>query len=155
MRRTLHKGQRKWEQRGHSCLTALCCRRHRRNAHNKSWAKHNSTGIETSQKTALSNRTVHFNFCTCLDSLAPSAIEQLSITARLANSDPQVARMVASLKRSGKCVWILSGDNEITDRVVGRELGFDPSNIKAGVLPQERSAFIQELKERVVIKSRR
>ena len=94
----------------------------------------------------------------CLDSLAPSAIEQLSIAARFAISDPprdEATRTITSLKRSGKYVWMLSGDNEITARAVGRELGFDPSNIKAGVLPQEKSAFIQELKERVVVRSRR
>ena len=93
-----------------------------------------------------------------LDSSSTSAIEQLSIAARFAISDPprdEAAGVIASLKRSGKTVWMLSGDNETTARAVGHELGIEPSNVKAGVLPQEKSAFIQELKEQVVISPRR
>ena len=93
-----------------------------------------------------------------LDPLSPSAIEQLSIAARFAISDPprdEAARTIASLKRSGKSVWMLSGDNEITARAVARELGIDHSNVRAGVLPQEKSAFIQELKEQAFVKPRR
>src|SRR5258706_2130631 len=93
-----------------------------------------------------------------LDPLSPSAIEQLSIAARFAISDPprdEAARTIASLKRSGKTVWMLSGDNEITARAVARALGIDHSNVRAGVLPQEKSAFIQELKEQEVVKPRR
>jgi Cu+-exporting ATPase len=90
-----------------------------------------------------------------LESSSTSAVEQLSIAARFAIFDPprdEAAGMITSLKRSGKSVWMLSGDNETTARAVGRELGIEPSNVKAGVLPQEKSAFIQELKEQVVIK---
>ena len=86
-----------------------------------------------------------------------SAGEQPSIAARFAISDPprdEATRVIASLKRSGKSVWMLSGDNETTARAVGHELGIDLSNIKAGVLPQEKSAFIQELKEQMVVKPR-
>lgn len=93
-----------------------------------------------------------------LDPLSPSAVERLSIAARFAISDPprdEAASTIASLKRSGKSVWMLSGDNEITARAVARELGIDHSNVRAGVLPQEKSAFIQELKEQVVVKPRR
>jgi Cu+-exporting ATPase len=68
-----------------------------------------------------------------LDSSSTSAVEQLSIAARFAISDPprdEAARMIASLKRSGKSVWMLSGDNETTARAVGHVLGIDPSNVK-------------------------
>jgi Cu+-exporting ATPase len=93
-----------------------------------------------------------------IDSSSTSAGEQLSIAARFAISDPprdEAARVIASLKRSGKAVWMLSGDNEATARAVGHELGIDPSNVNAGVLPHEKSAFIQELKKQMVIKSGR
>jgi Cu+-exporting ATPase len=91
-----------------------------------------------------------------IDSSSASTGEQLSIAARFAISDPprdEAARVIASLKRSGKSVWMLSGDNETTARAVGHELGIDPSNVNAGVLPHEKSAFIQELKEQMAIKS--
>jgi Cu+-exporting ATPase len=93
-----------------------------------------------------------------IDSSSTPAPEQLSIAARFAIFDPprdEAARVIASLQRSGKSVWMLSGDNETTARAVGHELGIDPSNVKGSVLPQEKSAFIQELKERVVVKPRR
>jgi Cu+-exporting ATPase len=93
-----------------------------------------------------------------LDPLSPSGVGQLSIAARFAISDPprdEAARTIASLKRSGKSIWMLSGDNEITARAVARELGIDHSNVRAGVLPQEKSAFIQKLKDQVAIKPRR
>jgi len=91
-------------------------------------------------------------------STSAAAVEQLSIAARFAISDPprdEAADIITSLKRSGKSVWMLSGDNETTARAVGHALGIEPSNIKAGVLPQEKSAFIQWLKEQVVVRHRR
>ena len=94
----------------------------------------------------------------CLDSSSETANEQLSIAACFAIFDPprdEAAGVIASLRRSGKSVWMLSGDNETTARAVGHELGIAPSNIKAGVLPLEKSAFIQELKGEVVAKPRR
>ena len=63
--------------------------------------------------------------------------------------------MIASLQPSGKSVWMLSGDNETTAQAVGHELGIDVSNVKGSVLPEEKSAFIQEWKGRVVVKPRR
>ena len=93
-----------------------------------------------------------------LDLSSTSSMEQLSIAASFAISDrprDEAAGVIASLKRSGKSVWMLSGDNETTARAVGHELGIEPSNVKAGVLPHEKSAFIQDLKEQVVIKPRR
>ena len=93
-----------------------------------------------------------------IDSSSTSASEQLSVAARFAISDPprdEAARVIASLQRSGMSVWMLSGDNETTARAVGHTLGIDISNVKGSVLPEEKSAFIQELKERVVVKPRR
>ena len=91
----------------------------------------------------------------CLDSPSETANGQLSIAACFAIFDPprdEAASVIATLRRSGKSVWMLSGDNETTARAVGHELGIGPSNVKAGVLPLEKSAFIQELKGAVITK---
>jgi P-type Cu+ transporter len=64
---------------------------------------------------------------------------------------PEAKRVIASLKRSGKAVYMLSGDNEVTARTIGRELGIDTNRIVAGVLPHEKAQFIQQLKEQETI----
>ncbi len=118
-------------------------------------AGYNSTTTQSWKRRGYSVVILSLSY---LDSSSETANEQLSIAARFAISDPprdEAANVIASLRRSGKSVWMLSGDNETTARAVGHELGIEPSNVKAGVLPQEKSAFIQELKAKVVIKPRR
>lgn len=52
--------------------------------------------------------------------------------------------VVANLKKLNKEVIMLSGDNETTAKAVAKELGIN--NVKAGVLPKEKEAFLQDLK---------
>lgn len=52
--------------------------------------------------------------------------------------------VVANLKKLNKEVIMLSGDNEITAKKIAKELGI--TRLKAGVLPQEKERFLQELK---------
>lgn len=54
--------------------------------------------------------------------------------------------VVANLKKLNKEVIMLSGDNEITAKTVAKELGI--TRLKAGVLPQEKERFLQELKSK-------
>ena len=56
---------------------------------------------------------------------------------------------IASLKRSENSVWMLSGDNEIAARAVARE------HSQGRCTATGKSAFIQELKEQVIVKPRR
>lgn len=51
---------------------------------------------------------------------------------------------VASLKRMGVSVWMLTGDNEKTARAIGKEVGID--QILSNVLPQDKAAKVKELK---------
>ncbi|KAG8831427.1 hypothetical protein FRC17_003163 [Serendipita sp. 399] len=76
---------------------------------------------------------------------------QFTIVALFAIADPprpEAKRIISSLKKSGKEVFMLSGDNEITARTVGRELGIESDHVVAGVLPHEKAKFIQELRQR-------
>ncbi|KAG9019450.1 hypothetical protein FS842_007846 [Serendipita sp. 407] len=61
---------------------------------------------------------------------------------------PEAKKIISSLKQSGKEVFMLSGDNEVTARTVGRELGINAEHVVAGVLPHEKANFIQELRQR-------
>ncbi|ESP88530.1 heavy metal translocating P-type ATPase [Candidatus Halobonum tyrrellensis] len=58
---------------------------------------------------------------------------------------PSSKEAVAALRDRGVSVWMLTGDNERTARAVAREVGIDESNVRAGVLPDEKSAVVEEL----------
>jgi Cu+-exporting ATPase len=63
---------------------------------------------------------------------------------------PEAQKVIKSLKKAGKQVYMLSGDNETTAQAVGRELGIDTDRIVAGVLPHEKAKFIQDLRAQTV-----
>jgi Cu+-exporting ATPase len=56
--------------------------------------------------------------------------------------------VVDALKRSGKTVYLLSGDNEAIALEVGRECGIEENNIMSGQSPEDKSRFVRELQER-------
>ena len=58
---------------------------------------------------------------------------------------PEAASTIAALRSGGLDVWMLSGDNPTTARAVGAMVGIPPSNIIAGVLPDQKAAKIQYL----------
>lgn len=56
------------------------------------------------------------------------------------------ASILDTLRRDyGMDVHMCTGDNVNTARAIGSQLGIPPSNIRPGVLPQEKAAYIQEL----------
>jgi Cu+-exporting ATPase len=50
---------------------------------------------------------------------------------------------IQTMKQLGFDVWMLTGDNEITARAIGEEIGIE--NMMANVLPQEKASKIKEL----------
>ncbi|SHN29203.1 heavy metal translocating P-type ATPase [Chitinophaga sp. CF418] len=56
---------------------------------------------------------------------------------------PTSASAIRSLQNSGIAVYMLTGDNEHTAEAVARQVGV--RHYKAGVLPSEKAAFVQEL----------
>jgi Cu+-exporting ATPase len=52
---------------------------------------------------------------------------------------------VAALRERGTTVHMLTGDNERTARAVAEQVGIDPENVRAGVLPEEKAAAIEDL----------
>ena len=57
------------------------------------------------------------------------------------------AAAVARLKELGLTPYLLTGDNQHTATVVAREVGIDPANVTAGVLPQDKFAEVSRLQE--------
>ena len=57
------------------------------------------------------------------------------------------AGAVARLRELGLTPYLLTGDNEHTARRVAQEVGIDPVNVEAGVLPQDKFARIKALQE--------
>lgn len=63
-------------------------------------------------------------------------------------ADPIRAEAVSvlqSLRESGLDVHMCSGDNETTALAIASQLGIPASNVRAGVLPQDKAAYIREL----------
>lgn len=60
---------------------------------------------------------------------------------------PEATGVVNALKKRGIDVWMLSGDNPITAKAVGTQVGIIPSNIIAGVLPDQKAEKIKYLQQ--------
>ncbi len=52
---------------------------------------------------------------------------------------------VAALRERGLAVSMLTGDNERTARAVAEEVGIDPENVRAGVLPGDKADTIEAI----------
>ncbi len=55
------------------------------------------------------------------------------------------AEAVASLRERDREVWLLTGDNERTARAVAAQVGVDPGNVRAGVLPDGKADAVDDL----------
>jgi len=58
---------------------------------------------------------------------------------------PSAAEAVAQLRERGLDVWMLTGDNERTARAVATEVGIDPDNVRAEVLPGDKADAVADL----------
>ncbi|GAA5870744.1 hypothetical protein JCM1840_006791 [Sporobolomyces johnsonii] len=77
--------------------------------------------------------------------------ERPHIALALAIADaprPEASGVISALHASGKAVWMLSGDNEITAKAIARQVGIDEENVVAGVLPTEKAEHIRALQTR-------
>jgi Cu+-exporting ATPase len=86
------------------------------------------------------------------DTIIPSAAITATPTWRLACAfsiadplRPEAIRVISALKARNIDVWMLSGDNSTTANAVGAQVGIAPSNIIAGVLPDQKAEKIKYL----------
>ncbi|MBX0302964.1 heavy metal translocating P-type ATPase [Haloarcula salinisoli] len=54
-------------------------------------------------------------------------------------------RAVSDLRERGLDVWMITGDNGRTARAVAEQVGIDPDNVQAEVLPEEKAAAVEEI----------
>lgn len=55
---------------------------------------------------------------------------------------------VAALRERGTEVVMLTGDNERTAKAVAKQVGIDPENVRAEVLPEDKADHVEELQQR-------
>ncbi|WP_324758382.1 heavy metal translocating P-type ATPase [Haloarcula sp. GH36] len=55
------------------------------------------------------------------------------------------AEAVSQLRERGTDVWLITGDNERTARAVAEQVGIDPDNVKASVLPADKADAVDDL----------
>ncbi len=56
--------------------------------------------------------------------------------------------VIETLKKDGKHVYLVSGDNDATSRQVGRECGIEEGNIVSEACPEAKSKFVRDLQAR-------
>jgi len=54
---------------------------------------------------------------------------------------------VSQLRERGVDVMMITGDNERTARAVAERVGIDPGNVRAGVLPEDKSAAVESIQD--------
>jgi Cu+-exporting ATPase len=52
---------------------------------------------------------------------------------------------VTALRDRGLDVWMITGDNERAARAVAEQVGLDPENVRAGVLPEEKAEAVEDI----------
>jgi Cu+-exporting ATPase len=108
----------------------------------------------------LSNNNMHKdgckNSCACdichcaTNSLCCSASQTMMIS-QLAIADiprPESSSLIAELRQRGIEVWMITGDNERTGRVIGKQLGIPEDFVLAGVKPEQKADKIRNLQRR-------
>lgn len=58
---------------------------------------------------------------------------------------PEAAHVIRSLQARNIDIWMISGDNPITAHAIGTKLNIAPSNIIAGVLPEQKAEKVKWL----------
>ena len=74
-----------------------------------------------------------------------AAGEVVGVVANADTIKPTAADAVAALHGRGLDVHLLTGDNERTARAVAADVGIDPDNVRAGVLPDDKVAVVESI----------
>ncbi|KAM0276499.1 hypothetical protein ACHAQH_006688 [Verticillium albo-atrum] len=75
-----------------------------------------------------------------------------TLAAALSIADPirpEAIAIVEALRERGTSVWMLSGDNVVTAKAVASQVGIDPSNVLAEVLPSQKAEKITYLQSTI------
>ncbi|WP_277540990.1 heavy metal translocating P-type ATPase [Haloarcula laminariae] len=80
---------------------------------------------------------------------APSAgsFELVGVVADADTVKDSAKRAVGDLRERGLDVWMITGDNGRTARAVAEQVGIDPDNVRAEVLPEEKAAAVEGIQD--------
>ena len=71
--------------------------------------------------------------------------ELLGVVADADTVKPSAVDAVSQLRERGVDVMMITGDNERTARAVAEQVGIDPENVRAGVLPEDKSDAVESI----------
>ncbi|KAI8344341.1 E1-E2 ATPase-domain-containing protein [Chlamydoabsidia padenii] len=92
--------------------------------------------------------------CHCSSSSVCCSASRTMMLAQVAIADiprPEAIKVVEQLKKLGVQVWMVTGDNERTGRVVAAQLGIDKDFVLAGVKPEQKADKIRNLQRRGLV----
>jgi len=75
----------------------------------------------------------------------PAGGELLGVVATADTVKGSATEAVSALRARGLDVLLLTGDNERTARAVAERVGIDPANVRAGVLPEDKSDAVEAI----------
>ena len=93
----------------------------------------NSTAIFAIRKVDEANTRTSFHF-------EPAAIFAIADPVR-----PEAPHVLQSIRSRGVEVYMCTGDNQTTAHAIASQLNIPIANVRAGVLPQDKAAYINEL----------
>ena len=79
------------------------------------------------------------------DGREPGAYELLGVVANADTVRESAKETIQSLQHRGYDVMMLTGDNERTGRAIGEQLGIDPDDVHAEVLPEDKADEIDAI----------
>ena len=71
----------------------------------------------------------------------------LGVVADADTVKPSAPAAVSDLQERNRDVWMITGDNERTARAVAKQVGIDPENVMASVLPDEKADAVDDLQQ--------
>jgi Cu+-exporting ATPase len=71
--------------------------------------------------------------------------EVIGVVADADTIKDTAVQAVSTLRERGLDVWLITGDNERTARAVAEEVGIDPDNVMAEVLPDEKAEAVADI----------
>ncbi|KAL7334525.1 hypothetical protein PS15p_200135 [Mucor circinelloides] len=89
--------------------------------------------------------------CHCATNSLCCTASQTMMISHLAIADiprPESTQLIAELRKRGIEVWMITGDNERTGRVIGKQLGIPADFVLAGVKPEQKADKIRNLQRR-------
>jgi len=80
-----------------------------------------------------------------LSATGSDGFELVGVVADADTVKDSATRAVSELRERGLDVWMITGDNDRTARAVAEQVGIDPDNVQAEVLPEEKAAAVEEI----------